>query len=40
MVQPGGLSEMQRRDEEQDNLAGGPGAVQGSAKEMVRPAVR
>ena len=32
MVQPGGLSEMQRRDEEQDNLVGGPGPRQGSAR--------
>ena len=30
MEQPGRLSETQRRDEEQDNLVGGPGPGQGS----------
>ena len=32
MAQPVGLSETQRRDEEQDNLVGGPGPGHGSAR--------
>ena len=32
MAQPGGLSETRRRDKEQDNLLGGPGPGQGSAR--------
>lgn len=32
MAQPGGLSEAPRRNEEQDNLAGGPWPEQGSAR--------